>query len=287
MHISEIHVRDPFILPYDGKYYLYGTRGETCWGLAKGFDCYISEDLENFDGPFEIFDAGEDFWADRHFWAPEVHLYNAKFYMFASFKSEDKCRGTQILVCDTPNGTFKPLTDSPVTPHDWECLDGTLYVDESGTPYIVFCHEWLQIQDGTMCAMELSKDLTHAVSEPFVLFSASEAKWAVDREGKDCYITDGPFLVKENGMLLMIWSSFGKEGYVQGLAVSENGTIKSHFKQLEPLFVKDGGHGMIFKTFEGQHMLILHSPNDIPLERPKLIPISFNSDSEHPIKIMQ
>lgn len=46
--------------------------------------------------------------------------------MFASFKNEDRHRGTQILVSDTPDGKFKPLTDYPVTPEDWECLDGTV-----------------------------------------------------------------------------------------------------------------------------------------------------------------
>lgn len=63
---SEINIRDPFVLPWDGKYYLYGTRGETCWGLADG------------------------------------------------------------------------------------------------TPYLVFCHEWLQVKDGEMCAMPLTPDLTAA-----------------------------------------------------------------------------------------------------------------------------
>ena len=30
MRLSEINVRDPFILTENGKYYLYGTRGPTC-----------------------------------------------------------------------------------------------------------------------------------------------------------------------------------------------------------------------------------------------------------------
>ncbi len=54
---SEINIRDPFVLPWDGKYYLYGTRGETCWGLADGFDVYVGTDLENWEGPIEMFHA--------------------------------------------------------------------------------------------------------------------------------------------------------------------------------------------------------------------------------------
>ena len=85
MKTSEIHVRDPFVLPYDGKYYLYGTRGPTCWGEADGFDCYISEDLENWTGPTEVFHKPEGFWADLNCWAPEVHKYHDQYYMFATF----------------------------------------------------------------------------------------------------------------------------------------------------------------------------------------------------------
>ena len=40
MKNSEINIRDPFVLPYNGRYYLYGTRAATCWGPADGFDVY-------------------------------------------------------------------------------------------------------------------------------------------------------------------------------------------------------------------------------------------------------
>ena len=76
MKRTDINIRDPFVLVKDGKYYMYGSRGETVWGLADGFDVYVSKDLEEFDGPYEVFRRPEGFWADRHYWAPEVHEYN-------------------------------------------------------------------------------------------------------------------------------------------------------------------------------------------------------------------
>ena len=72
--------------------------------------------------------------------------------MFVSFKNETECRGTQILKANSPFGPFELHSDGPVTPRDWECLDGTLWV-EDGTPYMIFCHEWAQIVDGEMCAL--------------------------------------------------------------------------------------------------------------------------------------
>lgn len=274
---GDINVRDPFILPYDGKYYLYGTRGETCWGLADGFDVYVGTDLENWEGPIEIFHNDGQFWADREYWAPEVRLYNGAFYLFASFHSPERCRGTQILRADRPEGPFVPISDGPVTPAHWECLDGTLYLDGNGKPWLIFCHEWLQVRDGEMCAMPLTDDLTAAAGEPRVLFHASDAPWSKGGgENGDCYVTDGPWMHRcADGTLLMLWSTGGYEGYAQGAAVSDNNDISGNWKPCPaPIFGKDGGHGMIFRGYDGVLRLVLHAPNENPKERPVFLPIS-------------
>lgn len=88
MKLSDINLRDPFILPYEGVYYMYGSR---CWHRPQlGFDVYTSTDLENWSEPKSIFEVTSDFWGTRDGWAPEVHYYNGKFYLFASFTSEDR-----------------------------------------------------------------------------------------------------------------------------------------------------------------------------------------------------
>lgn len=281
MKTDEINLRDPFVFVEDGVYYLYGTRAKTCWGPADGFDVYWGTDLENWDGPQEIFHNQGDFWADRNYWAPELHKYQGKYYLFASFKNENVCRGTQILISDSPKGPFVPHSAGPVTPPDWECLDGTFYVSKDGTPYMVFCHEWVQIRDGEVCAVPLTPDLKAAVGKPKVLFRASEASgWVKGKEnyrfpGQLCYVTDGPFMYRcENGELLILWSGFGQEGYTEAIARSDNGDITGKWTQDEkPLFEKDGGHGMIFRKLDGELCLTLHSPNHTPDERPKFVPI--------------
>ncbi len=275
---NDFTIRDPFILPVpeEGAYYLYGTVNArmTEGGHVCRFLAYRTEDLVHFEEGKEVFSAHEGFWSNQNFWAPEVHKYNGKYYMFASFKAKDVNRGTQILVSDTPGGTFVPISDGPVTPREWECLDGTLYIDEDGKPYIVFCHEWVQIHDGTVCAMPLSDDLTHAIGAPVTLFSASEPKWAP--KGKQDYVTDGPFVFRmADGTLSMLWSSFpeGGNGYAQVLATSPTGNINGPWVQRDtPLFSLDGGHGMLFTTFEGQLTLTLHAPNAGP-ERVCFFPV--------------
>lgn len=272
MTFKDIHIRDPFILTYEGKYYLYGTRGKTAWGVASGLDVYVSGDLEIWSEAHECFTVPENFWADKEIWAPEVHLYNGKFYMFVSFRSEERNRKTQILRSDSPMGPFLPFTDDAITPAGWRCLDGTFYVDKNGEPYIVFCREWQQVVDGEIHAMKLTKDLTAAAGEPILLFKASEPVWA--DKSRETFITDGPFMYRTKcGRLLMIWSTFVNGEYVQAVAYSDNGEIDGNWYNEELLFDKDGGHGMIFDDFEGVKHLILHSPNENPYERPVLLDI--------------
>ena len=280
---SAIHIRDPFVLPIpvEQRYYLYGTTGAQAWtNFAVGFDYYTSADLQNWDGPCPAFRPRTNFWSDRNFWAPEVHICNGRYCLFASFKADDARRGTQILAADSPRGPFLPISDEPVTPRDWECLDGTLFVDATDQPWIVFCHEWVQVGDGEICALPLSADLTTAVGQPRLLFHASEALWAkeINSKNRKGYVTDGPWLHHmTNGELIMLWSSFGTGGYSVGLARSLSGEILGPWRQEpEPLYAGDGGHSMVFRAFDDQLWLAFHHPNRSPEERPQFISLREN-----------
>lgn len=279
VHISELRIRDPFVLPvaHDQRYYLYGT---NCGHIdGQGFAVYQSRDLKHWEGPSVAFRPPIGFWAQRDFWAPEVHRYRDRYYMFASFKANDGPRGTQVLVADSPLGPFEPWSDGPLTPWDWECLDGTLYVDDDELPWLVFCHEWLQVHDGRIVAMPLTDDLSRPAGQPQVLFKASEAPWAHKEVNQRDFVTDGPFLHRtESGSLVMLWSSFGVDGYAVGVARSTTGRITGPWRQYAtPLYSKDGGHPMLFRTFGGELMMSLHTPNQSPGERAVFLPVDRKS----------
>lgn len=142
---------------------------------------------------------------------------------------------------------------------------------------MVFCHEWVQVGDGEILAMPLTEDLKAAAGKPRLLFRASDAPWTKEMghsSGIKGRVTDGPFLWRSGkDQLLCLWSSFSEDGYTQGLAESDNGEITGHFRQLAPLFREDGGHGMFFRTKDGQTMLALHRPNRHLEEHPVFIPV--------------
>ncbi len=283
LSIDEIRIRDPFIFAdtVTQNYYMYAQMDNRLDRLKdnkqnKGVDVYVSSDLKKWKQPQTVLLLPDIFWARNMVWAPEMHEYNGKYYLFTTLTSSElhknmkkpegqtdwpdfHKRGTQIFVSDSPMGPFIAFDNKPHTPENWMALDGTLYV-ENKVPYMIFCHEWVEIIDGSMDYIQLSSDLSKPVGNSHKMFHASEAKWSTNKLSK---VTDGCFMHKtKTGKLLMIWSSFGEKGYAIGIAESKSGKLKGPWiQQDELLFKQDGGHGMIFKTFENKLLLALHQPN--------------------------
>lgn len=279
MKLNDINIRDPFVLKDKDAYYLYGTRAKNFGNNVGGFDVYVSKDLKSWSGPKQCFDSSAAGFNRGVNWAPEVHKYKNSFYMFATFTRENGLRGVFVLKADNPEGPFRIHSPSAVTPYDWECLDGTLYIDRQGKPYLVFCHEHTQIIDGTVCYVRLSDDLKSADGEPVYLFSGSSPQWADVKAPGEHYITDGPFMYRtDGGSLLLIWSTFIKGKYAQCIAKSDNSELDGKFIHLPPLITDDGGHGMIFKA-DSKLLLTFHTPNQTGRERPVFRELEDTGDS--------
>lgn len=282
MKLSDIRIRDPYILLHEGIYYLYGTRSDTCWGPADGFDCYTSEDLVSWSGPFEIFHKPEGFFADEKYWAPECYSHQGRFYLVTTLSGEGRKPGVYILTADSPLGPFAPFSDRPLTPECWACIDGSLFF-ENDRIYLLFSHSFEDNPDGEMYGVELSDDLSQPVSEPFLLFRAADAPWATPvpfaeaefgTKGK-VYFSDGPCMYRSSeGTLEILWASWSDRGYAVGAATSLTGDIHGPWShRAEKFFPEDGGHGMLFTTKEGKRMYTLHYPNEKRHEHPIIVPV--------------
>lgn len=267
MKNQDINIRDPFVLVHDGKYYMYGTRAKNFGCKIGGFDVYVGTNLEEWSDPVQVFDSQKYGMNTEVNWAPEVHFVNGRFYLFATFTKPDGLRGTYILASDSPDGEFKPHSAGSITPDGWECLDGTFY-EENGNLYCIFCHEHTQILNGTVCYVEISADLTHAVSDPVELFDG-ESFLKHKATEKEHNVTDGPFMYRTSeGKLLMVWSTVDKGTYLQCIAESDNGSVTGKWSHLAPLFTDNGGHGMLFRSLDGDLKLTLHCPNITNYEKP-------------------
>jgi len=103
------------------------------------------------------------------------------------------------------------------------------------------------------------------VGDPTILFYASDAPWRGNlvKNGIGGQVTDGCWLYRmKNGKLIMLWSNFSAGGYTIGIARSKSGEVLGPWEQdPEPIWAMDGGHPMLFRTFEGQLMMAFHCNN--------------------------
>jgi beta-xylosidase len=280
--LPDMPVHDPFIVAHEPSrtYYLYTSNVPRMSGAeGRGTMVYKSKDLKHWEKAKQVFSVPPTAFAREGAWAPEVHEYKGHWYLFTTLHNTDKTiaeppaawqrtyvRGTIAAVSDSPDGPFKMLDENAaVTRPDFMALDGTLHVDPQGKPWMVYAHEWLQKVDGTMEAVPLKPDLSATDGLPMHLFKASDAPWLNAAIKPDTspltYVTDGPQLYRtREGRLLMLWSSYENGSYVQTVARSKSGELAGPWEQLDPLVKNDSGHGMLFRTFEGQLMMVLHRP---------------------------
>ena len=292
--LADVRLRDccVWVDTNSRTYYLVSATGRRGPNGRPAVVEFTSKDLDLWDGPRVIFETPTNFWGNRGIWAPELHEYRGKFYLFLTFNTDHLLpeqwrnwpprveRGSQILVADSPTGPFRPFADHATLPADMMTLDGTFWV-EDGVPYMVFSHEWVQITDGRMEYIRLKDDLSGTIGEPHWMFQASDAPWSEKSRDTGCHVTDGPYLYRsKTGKLMMVWSSFGKGGYSVGLAISKSGKLAGPWEQqAQPLFAENGGHPMLFHRLDGQLMMILHQPNHPPDERARLFEVEDLGDT--------
>ena len=291
---AEFRIRDPFILPIKekGVYCLYGT---VPWNVARGIEVRTSTDLKHWSAPHRVMTMPSSFNTFRVV-APEVHVHKGKYYLFATVilypdpqhpiksMAEDPSfappicfpltrSGTWIWRSDSPDGPFEMLSDMSATPHEFMALDGTLVKDPDGSPWMVYCHEWTQTQIGRMEVGRLKDDLSGLAGPIKELFRADSA-CGPDR------VTDGPFCYRSprTAKLSMIWSKFCDGGYSVISCSSESGRAEGPWSDFKIMFAGNGGHGMIFRTFEGDLKLVMHKPEIRGHERLAFFPIVENED---------
>ena len=263
---DSIILSDPFILADSAThtYYMTGTGG-LLW---------TSKNLQTWDGPRSVIEIDTTSWMGRHpqIWAAELHHYRGKYYFFATFTNNaitiDSVAGRRIprrachvLVSDKPDGPYRPMSSPVYLPPHMPTLDATLFEDNDGHPYMVYCHEWLQNLDGTVERIRLSDDLSSTLYTSRTLFRASDSPWSRNDEGTGPNaVTDGPFLFRtQTGKLGMIWTSWIGNVYTQGVAYSRTGTIDGPWVQEpKPITPPNFGHGMLFHD-SLQRMLQLRS----------------------------
>lgn len=204
-------VADPFILKWNGEYYLYAT--------GDPIMAYHSKDLVHWDeiGPVLSSSKAPDAWNQTDVWAPEVVYRNGKFYLYysASRASSDwrvgeYARRVGVGVSDSPRG---PFVDSghPVTPY-WT-IDGDVFRDpdgpNAGSEYLFASYLDEARWHGAGITADRLVAPDRAANQPSKVTQGSEYwedKDADPNNGSLRYTNEGPTVFKRLGRYYMFYS---------------------------------------------------------------------------------
>lgn len=161
---------DPFVMRYNGKYYLYISTRDN----QVGIKCFSSENL--IDWKYENLCTEEVI--TKGAYAPEVVYYNGRFYMYTSPAGN----GHYVLESKSPIGPFVRITDNIGL-----SIDGSVFIDDNGEWY--FYHA----SDNGITA--------HKMTSPKEIDAGM-----IDVNAKMNGWTEGPMVIKANGTYYLTYT---------------------------------------------------------------------------------
>lgn len=264
------NIGDPYVLFYDGTYYLYAT------SFFDGFYCWTSEDLAEWSDAKVCYEATERSFGNSCFWAPEVYEFDNKFYMYYTaqwkiFEKENLRIG--VAVADAPEGPFLDVfEEKPMFDCGYGCLDAHilkdgnenyLYYSRAGENHFV---NGTKISD--IHVVKLGKDYA-SVEGDHKLVSSPRQPWETIQRDVPQYWNEGAFVVKHCGRYYMMYSAnyFASSDYGIGFSVADNpmGPFKKDSRN--PLMktnskISGPGHNSVVKTPDGTYYCVYHAHTD-------------------------
>jgi len=267
---TPVYMGDPFVFWHAGRYYLLGSTA-----VDKGFQCYESLDLVHWQLKGWAWCKTTNSWAVGAFWAPEVKFYRGKFYMSYSGlvrgSVPDQLR-MALAVSDTAEGPYRDLY-APWFDPGYSTIDGHLFVDDDGTPYVYFSRNGTLdgCSFGMIYGVQLERDLSKPVGQPVKLLEASQpwerVNWAKNR------CNEGATVLKHRGRYYMTYSANHTflPDYGIGYATAEkplgpwtkadeNPILKTRLD----LGVSAPGHNSIVRSPDGTELFIVYHSHADP-----------------------
>lgn len=195
---------DPFVLRFNGRYYLYCTHPEII--------CWSSENLVDwkFEGPVVCRSETEPLVP----FAPEVIYLNGLFYLYTSPSG----KGHFVFQSDSPLGPFKKISTNLQ-----RSLDASPFLDDDNSLYLY----WADDRGILGCNM-----LSPTEPGDTVLVCATTMGW-----------TEGPQVIKEDGVYYLTYcgNHFLSKGYRVNCAVSAHPLGPFVDLKANPILVKTEG----------------------------------------------
>ncbi len=162
---------DPYILKYNGIFYLYMSEGNI--------KSWSSKDLVNWKSEGELLDESLDKKVHYAMYAPEVYYLDGAFYMYGAPFG----KGHYVYKSDKPTGPFKLITENT-----GRQFDGTVFTDGDNTRYFLWCGS------GGVNYTTLTSPTTFVSNNDYFKVSVADL-W-----------TEGPTMFKRNGTYYLTYT---------------------------------------------------------------------------------
>ncbi|MBE5785946.1 MAG: glycosidase [Clostridiales bacterium] len=276
MIVTEItKIGDPQILLYDGVYYCYATSHD------EGFMVWESDDLVHWQDPVLCF-KGTDYWAQSHFWAPEVVEHQGKFYMhYTGLSRESKSLRLGVAVADHPKGPFVDVHNRPMFDLGYATIDGSVLKCPEGNffYYSRDCGENVvgDVKASQVYCVQLDDTLTNTVGE-HRLMTTPDQPW--EMKSKELKFEDygwthpmlwneGPCVIFRDGKYIMNYSAnyFGSNDYSICVATADHPMGPWKKSAHNPVLSRRGdlfgaGHNAFFTGKDGKLYTSFHIQTD-------------------------
>jgi len=263
---------DPYVLEYEGKYYLYGTGGR------KGIKVYVSDNLAEWSEAAGVKDGfaldSNDVWGNRGFWAPEVYRLNDKFYMYFTVQER-----MAVAVSDSPLGPFVQEIKEPF--HlDIPEIDTHLFIDDDGKKYFYF----VRFTNGNeIWAAELNDDLRSINQETITYCFGVNQPWEDSSREPHAHakVAEGPFILKHKGLYYLTYSANHTANPDYGVGYATSKHPLGPWKKFEgnPILTSDGeringpGHHSFAYSPSGKLYMVYHTHFDMTRMGPRKVAI--------------
>jgi GH43 family beta-xylosidase len=217
-------VADPFLLKWNGEYYLYAT--------GDPIVAYHSTDLVEWReiGPV-LRSSPAPAWNQKDVWAPEVVYRNGTFYLSYTatrgspdWRVEEAERRIGVATSNSPRGPFVDM-GHPVTP-GWG-IDSHVFRDpDTGRDYLFYSYLYEPRLPGAGIVVDSMPTPVTVGGAPAHVTRGSEAwedKDGDPNDGSLRYTNEAPTVIKRNGRYYMMYSggSWDLPTYAMGYAVSD------------------------------------------------------------------
>ncbi len=230
-------VADPSIVEYDGVFYCYCTTDGMGQGLSTAGLPVVWKSKDFLNWSFEGSLFTPDY--DAKYWAPSTSVYkDGKYYLFPTLDNR-----ITALVSDSPEGPFKTLDGKDITrTSGWQHfpinvghpIDADIFLDDDGSYYMTWSQRYIA---------KLKPDFTGFDGEPVLI------------QTKRGGYSEGPCIIKRNGIYYYLYTLGGSENYQYAYMMSRDSVLGPWVAPQQDIIsttnhelgIYGPGHGYFFK----------------------------------------